>query len=33
MADMVVVGATLEGERAQWSLGQLLPAPFDREAP
>jgi cytidine deaminase len=31
--DMAVVAATLEGERAQWSLGQLLPVPFDREAP
>jgi cytidine deaminase len=32
-ADMAVVGATLQGQRAQWSLGELLPAPFDREAP
>jgi cytidine deaminase len=29
----LVVAATLDGERVAWALEDLLPAPFEREAP
>ena len=32
-AALVVVAETLGGARAAWSLGELLPAPFERETP
>jgi cytidine deaminase len=32
-AAMAVVAETLAGDRVEWSLGELLPQPFDREAP